>query len=152
NTLRQIVELQRVQVLASQGAIVARGTPDQIALAEKLVDDLDRAKPEVIVDVAILQVSKDKMRNLGSNPPTSTTVALQNNIHTTTTTGTTATSTNTNSTTGTPNQINLNRLGNLNATDFTVTISPATATALYTDSDTKLVQNPQIRALDGQKA
>jgi general secretion pathway protein D len=32
NTLRQIIELQRVQVLASEGAIVARGTPDQIAL------------------------------------------------------------------------------------------------------------------------
>ena len=56
------------------------------------------------------------------------------------------------STSGTANQINLNRLGNLNATDFTVTIPPATATALFSDSSTKLIQNPQIRAVDGQKA
>jgi general secretion pathway protein D len=40
----------------------------------------------------------------------------------------------------------------LNATDFTVTISQATATALFSDSNTKLIQKPQIRAIEGQKA
>src|SRR5208337_4904473 len=61
--------------------------------------------------------------------------------------------------TGTPssgssstNSINLNTLANLNATDFQVTIPQASATALLSDSDTKIIQNPQIRALDGQKA
>src|SRR5205814_3603149 len=39
-----------------------------------------------------------------------------------------------------------------NATDFAVTIPPATATAIFSDSNTKLIQNPQIRAVDGQKA
>src|SRR5437016_6218160 len=149
NALRQILEISRIQPLNSQGALVVRGTPDQIALAEKLVGDLDKAKSEVIVEVAVMQVSRDKMRNLGISPPTSATVALQNNINTTTGTGTTTTGT---TTTGTPNQINLNRLGNLNATDFTVTIPPATATALFSDSSVKLIQNPQIRAVDGQKA
>jgi general secretion pathway protein D len=130
-----------------------RGTPDQIALAEKLVGDLDKSKPEVLVEIAVMQVSKDKMRTLGVNPPTSATVALQNNISNTTTgTNTTTTTTNTNGTSGTANQVNLNRLGNLNATDFTVTIPPATATAMLSDSSTKIIQNPQIRALDGQKA
>src|SRR5262249_28503635 len=65
-------------------------------------------------------------------------------------TGTGGTSTTT--TTGTPNTINLNTLANLNATDFQVTIPPATANALLSDSTTKIIQNPQIRALDGQKA
>src|SRR5205823_12823569 len=89
------------------------------------------------------------------NPPTSATVALQSNTSTTTTTTGTGTSTGaaaTSSTSGTANTINLNRLGNLNATDFTVTIPPATATALFSDSSTKIIQNPQIRAVDGQKA
>jgi general secretion pathway protein D len=154
NALRQILEIARIQPLPSQGALVVRGTPDQIALAEKLVDDLDKAKSEVIVEVAVMQVSRDKMRNLGINPPTSATVALQNNVNTSTTTGTTGsggTGTISN-TTGTPNQVNLNRLGNLNATDFVVTIPPATATAMMSDSSVKIIQNPQIRALDGQKA
>ena len=151
NALRQILEISRIQPLNSQGALVVRGTPDQIALAEKLVGDLDKAKSEVIVEVAVMQVSRDKIRNLGISPPTSATVALQNNINTTTGTGTGATTT-TGTTGGTPNQINLNRIGNLNATDFTVTIPPASATALFSDSSVKLIQNPQIRAVDGQKA
>ena len=79
----QMLEVPRIQPLPSQDAIIVRGTPDQIALAQKLVDDLDKAKPEVIVDVAVMQVSRDKTRNLGINPPTSATVALQNNINTT---------------------------------------------------------------------
>src|SRR5436189_1164759 len=156
NALRHILEISRIQPLPSQGALVVRGTPDQIALAEKLVGDLDKARSEVIVDVAVMQVSRDKARTLGINPPTSATVALQNNINTTTPTtttgGTTTTTGNTGSTSGSANQINLNRLGNLNATDFTVTINPATATALFNDSTTKIIQNPQIRAVDGQKA
>jgi general secretion pathway protein D len=152
NTLRQILDIQKVQALPAEGAIVVRGTPDQLALAEKVIDDLDKAKPEVIVDVAILQVNRDKAHTLGINPPTSATVALQNNVNTTSTTSTTASTGASTTTTGTPNQVNLNRLGNLNATDFTVTIPQATASALFSDSDTKLIQNPQIRSVDGQKA
>jgi general secretion pathway protein D len=152
NALRQILEISRIQPLPSQGALVVRGTPDQLALAEKLVGDLDKARPEVIVEVAIMQVSRDKTRNLGISPPTSATVALQNNINSTTGTTTTTTTTTSSTTSGTANTINLNRIGNLNATDFTVTIPAATATALFGDSSTKLIQNPQIRAVDGQKA
>jgi general secretion pathway protein D len=156
NALRQILEISRIQPLPSQGALVVRGTPDQIALAQKLIGDLDKAKAEVIVDVAVLQINRDKSRTLGINPPTSATVALQNNITNTSTTGTTPTTglttSNTASTTGTPNQLNLNQLANLNATDFTITIPQATATALFSDTSTKLIQKPQIRAVDGQKA
>jgi general secretion pathway protein D len=151
NAMRTILEVSRIQQLPSQGAIVVRGTPDQMALAQKLVDDLDKAKSEVIVEVAVMQVSRDKMRNLGINPPTSATVQLQPNVNTTTsTTSTTNTTTNTNASTN--GGINLNTLANLNATDFQVTIPQATATALLSDTNTKLIQNPQIRALDGQKA
>ncbi|HLZ41895.1 MAG TPA: cohesin domain-containing protein [Candidatus Sulfotelmatobacter sp.] len=153
NAIRAVLDVQRVQQLLSQNALVVRGTPDQIALAEKLVEDLDKARPEVIVDIAVMQVSKDRSRTLGLSPPTSATVTLQSNLNTTTqpvgTTGTTTTST---TSTGSTNGINLNTLGNLNATDFQVTIPSANLSALMTNSDTKLIQNPQIRALDGQKA
>ncbi len=156
NAMRQILEISRIQPLPSEGAIVIRGTPDQVALAQKLINDLDKAKPEVIVDVAIMQISRDKVRTLGISPPTSATVALQNNftnsITNTTGTGTTIGNTNTSTTSGTPNQINFNRIGSLNATDFTITIPQATATALFSDNSVKLIQKPEIRAVDGQKA
>jgi general secretion pathway protein D len=150
NAIRAVLDVQRVQQLLSQNALVVRGTPDQIALAEKLVEDLDKARPEVIVDIAVMQVSKDRSRTLGFNPPTSATVTLQSNINTTTTTGTTTTGTTSSGTSA--NGINLNTLGNLNATDFQVVIPSANLSALMNNSDTKLIQNPQIRALDGQKA
>jgi general secretion pathway protein D len=160
NAMRQILEISRIQPLPSQGAIVVRGTPDQIALAHKLIGDLDKAKPEVIVDVAVLQINRDKSKTLGINPPTSATVALQNNITSTNTTTTNNTgntglglgSNGINQSSGTPNQINLNQINNLNATDFTITIPQATATALFSDTSTRLLQKPQIRAVDGQKA
>jgi len=115
------------------------------------VDDLDKAKPEVLIDVAVMQVSRDKMHTLGINPPTSASVQLQNNFSTNT--GTTGTTNGTTTTTNpTSSGLNLNTLANLNATDFQVTIGQATATALLSDTNTKIVQNPQIRALDGQKA
>jgi general secretion pathway protein D len=153
NAMRQILEVSRLQPLPSQGAIVVRGTPDQIALAEKLVGDLDKSKPEVIVDVAIMQISRDKAKTLGISPPTSASVTLQPNINTTTTTTNNNNGINPTTQSGsTTNGISLNALGNLNATDFQVTISQATATALITDSHTRLVQNPQIRSVDGQKA
>jgi general secretion pathway protein D len=154
NAIRAVLDVQRVQQLLSQNALVVRGTPDQIALAEKLVEDLDKARPEVIVDIAVMQVSKDRSRTLGLSPPTSATITLQDNINsTTTTTGTTNSGTGgtVTSSTGTTG-INLNTLGNLNATNFQVVIPSANLSAVMNNSDTKLLQNPQIRALDGQKA
>src|ERR1700723_1252394 len=150
NAMRTILEVSRIQQLPSQGAIVVRGTPDQVALAQKLVDDLDKAKPEVMIEIAVMQVSRDKSHTLGINPPTSVSVQLQPNISTTGTTTTTTTTTSTTSTT--TNGISLNTIANLNATDFQVTIPQASATALMADNDTKVIQNPKIRSLDGQKA
>src|SRR5579871_565858 len=153
NAIRAVLDVQRVQQLLSQNALVVRGTPDQIALAEKLVEDLDKARPEVIIDIAVMQVSKDKSHTLGINPPSSVTVQLQDNINTTTpTTTTTGTTTTTTSSSSGTNGINLNNLANLNATNFQVTIPSANLSAIMSNSDTKLIQNPEIRALDGQKA
>jgi general secretion pathway protein D len=149
NAIRSVLDVQRVQQLLSQNAVVVRGTPDQIALAQKLVEDLDKAHPEVLVDIAVMEVSKDKSRTLGLSPPTSISLALQENLNTSATS--TASTTTTGTTSSTPG-INLNSLANINATNFQVTIPSANLSTLMGDSDTKLIQNPQVRALDGQKA
>jgi general secretion pathway protein D len=151
NAIRAVLDVQRVQQLLSQNALVVRGTPDQIALAEKLVEDLDKARPEVVVDIAVLQVSRDKSRTLGLSPPTSATVTLQSNLNTATTTTTSTTGVTTPTTTS-PTGLELNTLGSLNATDFQVSIGSANLSALMGDTDTKMLQNPQVRALDNQKA
>ncbi|HZB89044.1 MAG TPA: type II and III secretion system protein, partial [Terracidiphilus sp.] len=133
--------------VASQNAIVARGTPDELLLAQKIIDDLDKARPEVVVDIAVLEVSKNWERTLGIALPTSAGVTLQppnsttSSSTTTTTTGTTTSS-----------SPSLYNLAHLNSTEFAVNIGSATANALLTDSNTKTLQNPRIRSTDGQKS
>jgi general secretion pathway protein D len=150
NTLRSILEITKVQAVNTQGAVIVRGTPDQIALAEKIVSDLDKPKPEVLIEVAVMEVSRNKIRELGISPPTSAQIQLQPNVTTSTTSSTTGTTTPT--TTSTTPQVTLNKLANLSAKDFLVTIPSASASFLFSDSNTRMIQNPQIRALDGQKA
>jgi len=155
NILRTLLDTQRLQQFPSQQAIVVRGTPDQIVMAQKLIEDLDKSKPEVVVEVAIMQVTRDKMRNLGIQPPASVSVNFQESNATTTSTSTVngnsgiGGTVTTGSTTG---QLNLNSLAHLNATNFEVTIPQTTANFLMTDTSSKLIQQPQIRASDGQKA
>ena len=152
NTLRSVLEVNRVQQLASQEAIVIRGTPDQVLLAEKIVNDFDRASPEVVVDFALIEVSRDKALTLGISPPTSASVQLQSNISTSSSNSSSTSTGTSSSSSSSGTGISLNSLANLNATDFAATISSANATALFTDSSTKIIQNPQIRSLNGQKA
>jgi general secretion pathway protein D len=152
--LRNVLTNAKLYAVPSQNAIVMRATPDELLLARKLIDDLDKARPEVVVDVAVLEVNRNKERNLGIILPqqisaqlqgtTTTTTTNNNNNGTGTGTGTTTTPSN--------NGLTLNTLGNLNANNVALTISTATANLLLTDNDTRVLQNPRIRATDGQKA
>ncbi len=137
----------KIYLVPSQNAIVMRATPDQLLLAEKLINDLDRARPEVVVDVAILEVNRDKIRTLGIQLPQSITLTPQANPNA----PVPASSTTAN---GTPTSSNftLNSLAHLNANNFGVGITGGTLNALLTDTDTHILQNPRIRATDGQRA
>ena len=143
--LRNVLPNAKVYGVASQNAIVMRATPDELLLAQKLINDLDKARPEVVVDIAVLEVSKNWERNLGISWPSSAGVSIQPPVSTSTTSTTTTTGT----TSSTPTLYNL---AHLNSTDFAVTLGAATANMLLTSSDTKILQNPRIRATDQQKA
>ena len=139
----------KIYLVASQNALILRATPSELILAEKLINDLDRTRAEVVVDVAVLEVSRQKERDLGITLPTSFGLTPQySNANVSTSTGTsTSTSTSTSTTTS---GLTLNTLGNLNATNFAVSLSGGTVNALLSDSDTRILQNPRIRATDGQ--
>lgn len=145
NAIRTVLEVQRIQQIPSQSAIVIKGTPDQLALAEKMINDIDKAKPEVIVDVIVAQVRRDKLRSLGITPPQNASVALQNTSIAGTTTGGTTSG-------GTGSTLNFNDLQHLNSTNYAVVIDPVKAVALFNDNDAKLLQTPRIRATDNEKA
>ena len=141
----------KIYLVASQNALILRATPSELILAEKLVNDLDRTKAEVVVDVAVLEVSRDKIRNLGITLPTSFGLTPQyTNANVNNTTGTNSSSTSGTNTSTTTSGLTLNTLGNLNATNFAVSLSGGTVNAMLSDSDTRILENPRIRATDGQ--
>ncbi|HEY6488182.1 MAG TPA: cohesin domain-containing protein [Terracidiphilus sp.] len=148
--IRNVLPNAHAYGVASQNAIVMRGTPDELLLAQKLVNDLDKARPEVVVDIAVLEVSKNWERTLGIAWPQSAGVALQSPTASTNTTCPTGSTTCTPSSTS--SSPTLFSLAHLNSNDFAVTIGSATANALLTDSNTKTLQSPRIRSTDGQKA
>jgi general secretion pathway protein D len=137
----------KLYLVASQNAIVVRATPAELILAEKLIDDLDRTRSEVVVDVAVLEVSRDLERNLGITLPTSFGLTPQASNANVSSSSTTTTTTST-----TTSGITLNTLANMNATNFAVTVGGGTVNALLSDSDTRVLQNPRVRATDGQQA
>ncbi len=154
--LRNMFQTAKIYGVASQNAIIMRGTPDELLLAQKLISDLDKAKPEVVVDVAVLEVSRNYERTIGVQLPQTATVNFQasnyNNTNTSSSSSSSSTTTGTSTTSNTSNGLTLNSLAHLNGTNFAVTIGQATANLLLTDSSTRILQNPRIRASDGQEA
>jgi len=144
NGLRQVAEIKKIQQLNSQNAIIVRDTPDKIAIAEKLINDIDKARPEVVVQVEVLSASTDRLRDLGVLPGQS--ASVQFNPPTTTTNN------NTGGTTSTPSNALPLKGFHFSTADYSVTLPGATANFILTDTATKIIQNPEIRSVDGQSA
>jgi general secretion pathway protein D len=136
--LRAVTEIRRLLTYTAQMAIMVRGTSDQVALAEKLILDLDKPKAEVVVDVLVMEANRARTRDLvatitsggipGINLPISYTGG------------------------GESGSLPLGRLGNLSHNDFSVAVPGALVKALLNDRTTRVLQNPQLRTLDTIKA
>jgi general secretion pathway protein D len=148
--LRQLLDLKRLQQLNAQNAIIIRDTPDKLAIAEKMINDIDKARPEVVIQVQVLEARLDKMRNLGILPGQTASIGVVPPGTTTTTSNSGTNTSNTSSTT--TNILTLQNLTHLNGSNYSVTLPSFTANALLNDSSTKIIQNPEVRSVDGQPA
>jgi general secretion pathway protein D len=153
NGLRQLLDLHRLQQVNSQNAIVIRDTPDKLAVAAKIIRDIDKAKPEVLVHVQVMTASMDRLRDLGLLPGQTVALAFapRTSIQPQTSTSNSSSSTSTSTSTSLP-QVTLNNLKKLSSADFALTLPGATANAILTDDRTKIIQDPEVRVTDGQKA
>ncbi|MDD5543480.1 MAG: hypothetical protein PHX83_09935 [Acidobacteriia bacterium] len=166
NAVRQLLTLKAIVQSNALNAIIIRDTPDKVAIAEKIIQSIDKAKPEVIIDVAVLEVDSNLLRDFGITPVSpggaglSTTGTFNNMLSggaqttaptggTGTTGGTTTGGTTTNLTPGT---VPINRLGHITGGSFSVVIPSVQAQALESSTRAKLLQNPQLRASDGKLA
>ncbi len=147
-SIRQLLDLRRVQQINAQNAIVIRDTPDRVLLAGKIIDDIDKAKPEVVIQVAVMEARRDRMRNVGITPPTSASASFANPLTTGSTTSTTGSTTN--SAAATISQLVTNP--NIFSQGYSVTMPSASANFLMTDTSTQILDDPEIRVVDGQTA
>ncbi len=150
NVVRQMLDLTRVQLVQAHDALILRGTPDQMLLAEKLLTDFDKPRSEVILDITVMQVSRDRLRNLGANLPTSFSVST---VQTNGTSGTSGSGTSSGSSIGgSSGAFALNTLSKLGSGNFVVSIPGGSFSLLASESNSKILQNPEIRALNNEKA
>ena len=186
NAVRSVSELQRVVAYNSQNAIIVRGEADQVALAEKMILDLDKPRAEVVVDILVMEASSIFSRQLtAALAHTGLTVPLNftprsglrvvqdatttptSTIPTTTTPTTTGDTTTTPSTTPTTTPVTtpttttsssgtaaipLSNLGRLASSDFSISLPSALLQAAMSDTNTKVLQAPQLRSMDNVKA
>ncbi len=139
--IRGLTELRRLFPVNSQNAIVVRGSRDRIALVEKIITDVDKARPEVIIDVLVIETSKSSTRDLGIAPVSGGRPGI--NIPLTYTgEGVGA---------GAGGSVPLSDLG-ARSRDWATTLPGGTIEALLTRSDTRLLQSPRVRAADNFQA
>ncbi len=141
-SVRSVTEIRRLYTYNAQNAVIARGTVDQVALVEKLLSDLDKPKPEVLVDVIVMETATGRTRDLAATVVTGGKPGLSFSVSPTASGSGTSAST----------SRNLGSLRSLTENDFTVNLPGALLQAIMTDRNSKVRQTPQIRAADGQKA
>ena len=64
--LRTVADIQKIFTSTPMNAIIIRAAADKIPLAEKLIAAIDKPKSEVIVDVMVMEVNRNYMRNLSA--------------------------------------------------------------------------------------
>ncbi|HUA00387.1 MAG TPA: secretin N-terminal domain-containing protein [Candidatus Aquilonibacter sp.] len=151
-TLRQLLDIRRISQVNSQNAIVIRDTPDRIELARKIVRDMDKAKPEVLIHVQVLTASVNRMRDLGINPGQTVTLGFTPRTSVQPNGGSTSSGTSSSSTSTSATQITLENLKNLGTADYALALPGAVANAILTDNQTRIIQDPEVRVSDGEKA
>jgi general secretion pathway protein D len=163
--VRTICDIRRLYTYTAQNALIVRGEADRVALAEKLVQDMDKPKAEVLIDIMVLSHNVDNSQTLafgltdGTNSPITFNGSSNSNGGTTTTTttptgttpGTTGTTTTT-STGTTTGGIALNQIQHLSTGEYSIVLPNANIQATLSRSNTKVLQSPQVRAADGAKA
>ena len=141
--IRGLTDIRRMFAVNSIGAIVMRGSRAKVAIAEKIVHDMDKPRAEVIVDVLVLETSKTRRRTLGLTAVSSGTPGLRFPGTFTGAVGGAG---------GTNTAVPLNRLGDVGVGSWSTSLPGFLLSAFFSNSDTELLQSPRIRTADNHQA
>ena len=129
--IRTMVKSRDLVIDEKLNMVIMRDSADAVRLAEKLVTLLDVAEPEVMLEVEILEVSRDRLMELGVNWPSSLSLMPL---------------------AGASGQLTLADLRRVNSDSVAASLAPLKINARNQDGDTNLLANPRIRVLNREKA
>lgn len=148
NMIKTLVKTRDVFIDEKLNLLVMKDTPEAIRLAEKLIAAQDRAEPEVVLDVEVMEVKRNKLLDLGVQWPNQFTAL---NLVTQNTQTTAAGTIVFNSASQTQNIVTVDTLRNL--TGANVAVSPNLQLNLKKeDGDAQILANPRIRVKNKEKA
>jgi general secretion pathway protein D len=134
NLIKTVVKTRDVFIDDRLNLLVMRDTPEAIQMAEKLIAAQDLAEPEVILEVEVLEVARNKLRDLGFRYPTEISAGVEGAAG--------------------PGRITLREwldsrtdIVRLNITDPAFVINLRAQ-----DGETKILANPRIRVKNREKA
>jgi general secretion pathway protein D len=135
--LRVVIDARRVAPVAATNAIMIKDTPERVAAAGKIIAAIDKARPEVVIDVELLEVDRTRLREFGlqlASPADTPTgidgVASVNR-----------------------DGLSLRDLSNLTQADILLTNLPNLYYRLLkADTNTRTLANPQLRTSEGLPA
>jgi general secretion pathway protein D len=126
--LKTLLKIKEVSVDDRSSMLVIRDTPEAIAVAAKVIAAHDVPEPEVMLEVAVLEVSHDRLSDLGIEFPTSLSLSVPTDVRT------------------------LNNLNGLRAGRLLVSPLSANINFKLQDTDANLLASPRIRARNKEKA
>ncbi len=137
--LRVVLGARRVAPLPGANALTINDTPDKIAAAERIVEIVDKRRAEVVVEVEILEIKRNRLKEYG--------IYLTSGLDAQGIEGI--------ATAIIPNPREDFTLDDnpYSASNLVVTALPgAVVRLLQSDSSTRLLANPQLRISEGQTA
>ncbi|MEE9614071.1 MAG: tetratricopeptide repeat protein [Thermodesulfobacteriota bacterium] len=137
NLLRTMIKARDIYVHAELNAIVVRANPDAIELAKKIIEATDLADSEVVLEVEVMEVSRNNGFNLGIDlSPDAITVAVPSSAD--------------------PLTAGIITMGDLDkistGKDLLITLPMGIINFMKEDLDVEILANPRIRVKNNEKA
>jgi general secretion pathway protein D len=130
--LRIVVDARRLSAITATNAITIKDTPDRITAAGKIITAIDKARPEVIIDVELLEVNRTHLHEYGLQvaSPGQPGISGQADVN--------------------REGMTLQDLTNLTQADVLLTNLPGLYYRLLkNDAATRILANPQLRTAEG---
>ena len=136
--LRLVLDARRISPTTATNALTIKDTPERIAAASRVLAAIDKARPEVIIDVELLEVDRTRLTEYGLQIASPGSPGINGAVSIAT---------------DTAGNVTLQTLRNLTAADILLTNLPALYYRLLkSDSNTRTLANPQLRTSDGTAA